>query len=91
MLVEVELAYKVGVALQRGEQPHLEPGESHEYKSFCVLRSPVGYMEGYYTFVRPDGEEFRVEIPRFRLQGPLVLPTAPTEPFEEQEEHGPMH
>lgn len=62
-----------------GEQPRLEPGQSHEYRSFCVLRSPVGYMEGYYTFVRPDGEEFRVEIPRFALEGPLVLPAGPAE------------
>lgn len=57
-----------------GEQPVLRPGDSHEYQSYCVLRSPVGYMEGYYTFARPGGEEFRVEVPRFQLNGPLVLP-----------------
>lgn len=57
-----------------GEQPILHPGESHEYRSYCVLRSPVGYMEGYYTFARQSGEEFRVEVPRFQLSGPLVLP-----------------
>lgn len=59
-----------------GQQPLLEPGESHEYSSYCVLRSPVGYMEGYYTFVRPDGTRFKVDVPRFDLSGPLVLPTA---------------
>ncbi len=58
-----------------GEQPMLAPGDSHEYQSYCVLRSPVGYMEGYYTFVRPDGERFRVEVPRFELNGPFVLPS----------------
>ena len=57
-----------------GEQPLLEPGDSHEYRSYCVLRSPSGYMEGYYTFARPDGRQFRVEVPRFELSGPLVLP-----------------
>ena len=57
-----------------GVQPFLAPDSSHEYTSFCVLRSPVGYMEGYYTFVRPDGGQFRVEVPRFHLNGPLVLP-----------------
>ena len=57
-----------------GEQPRLAPGDSHEYQSFCVLRSPVGYMEGYYTFQRPDGEQFRVEVPRFDLSGPIVIP-----------------
>ena len=39
-----------------GEQPTLGPGKSHAYESFCVLQSPVGFMEGYYTFVRPTGE-----------------------------------
>lgn len=70
-----------------GQQPLLEPGGSHEYSSYCVLRSPVGYMEGYYTFARPDGSRFKVEVPRFHLSGPLVLPAAaPREPGEEGEE-----
>lgn len=59
-----------------GQQPLLAPGESHEYRSYCVLRSPVGYMEGYYVFARSDGQEFRVQVPRFHLEGPLVLPTS---------------
>ena len=29
-----------------GEQPSLAPGKSHVYQSFCVLQSPVGFMEG---------------------------------------------
>ena len=55
-----------------GEQPLLTPGQTHEYQSFCVLSSPVGFMEGYYTFVRPDGSRFRVTIPRFQLEAPLT-------------------
>ena len=51
-----------------GEQPTLAPGKSHVYESFCVLSSPKGFMEGYYTFVRPNGEEFRVSVPRFDLR-----------------------
>lgn len=54
-----------------GQQPLLVPGKAHEYQSFCVLGSPFGFMEGYYTFMRPDGSRFRVAIPRFRLQAPL--------------------
>ena len=50
-----------------GEQPTLEPGGVHEYNSFCVLKSPSGWMEGYYTFARDDGTRFRAEIPRFIL------------------------
>ena len=56
-----------------GEQPMLTPGQTHEYQSFCVLSSPVGFMEGYYTFVRPDGLRFRVAIPRFSLEAPLPV------------------
>ena len=58
-----------------GQQPMLGPGDSHQYQSYCVLRSPVGYMEGYYTFVRSDGERFRVAVPRFDLSVPFVLPS----------------
>lgn len=59
-----------------GEQPLLEPGGVHEYSSFCVLRSPQGYMEGHYLFARPDGSTFAADIPRFILDaagsaGPL--------------------
>ena len=59
-----------------GQQPVLSPGAVHRYSSFCVLRSPVGYMEGWYTFERPTDEEFRVAIPRFSLEAPLPPPDA---------------
>jgi ApaG protein len=65
-----------------GEQPVLDPGDSHEYSSYCVLKSPVGFMEGYYTFARPDGSRFKVEVPRFELSGPLVLPVLGREPAD---------
>jgi ApaG protein len=71
-----------------GERPLLGPGDSHQYQSFCVLRSPVGYMEGYYTFVRPNGDKFRVEVPRFELNGPFVLPS-PAIDLEQGEEQEP--
>lgn len=54
-----------------GEQPLLLPGGRHEYSSFCVLRSPLGHMEGHYTFARPDGVRFQVGVPRFLLEAPL--------------------
>ncbi len=50
-----------------GEQPHLLPGHVHEYRSFCVLKSANGWMEGTYRFVRDDGETFQAIIPRFTL------------------------
>lgn len=50
-----------------GLQPVLEAGDVHEYQSFCVLKSPVGHMEGHYTFERPGGRRFQAAIPRFLL------------------------
>ena len=50
-----------------GEQPLLPAGGVHEYRSFCVLKSPSGYMEGEYRFVREDAEQFEAAIPRFTL------------------------
>lgn len=57
-----------------GQQPRISVGGAHDYTSFCVLRSPVGWMEGYYTFERPDGSRFRVTVPRFDLMAPVVPP-----------------
>ncbi len=54
-----------------GEQPRIAAGDSHTYSSFCVLRSPMGYMEGHYTFQRPDGRRFRVPVERFHLAAPF--------------------
>lgn len=51
-----------------GLQPVLAPGRVHEYQSFCVLKSPSGYMEGEYRFRRDDGSTFDARIPRFVLE-----------------------
>ncbi|MFN8651222.1 MAG: Co2+/Mg2+ efflux protein ApaG [Gemmatimonadales bacterium] len=51
-----------------GEQPTLAQGQVHEYQSFCVLKSPSGYMEGRYHFLRSDGVAFPAHIPRFQLE-----------------------
>ena len=53
-----------------GVQPVLGPGEVHEYESFCILKSPSGFMEGHYAFVADDGVGFRALIPRFTLEAP---------------------
>jgi ApaG protein len=53
-----------------GEQPVLAQGQVHEYQSFCVLKSPSGFMEGKYIFHGPDGTRIPAEIPRFHLQAP---------------------
>jgi ApaG protein len=60
-----------------GEQPVLAPGDAHEYESFCMLRGPLGSMEGYYEFKRPDGTAFRAAIPRFVLSADGAGPPPP--------------
>ncbi len=56
-----------------GRQPVIEPGSDHAYSSFCVLPTPFGVMQGRYTMRGPDGREFEVEIPLFRLAVPGLL------------------
>ena len=51
-----------------GEQPHLIPGASFTYSSFCPLPTPTGSMRGTYTMVRDDGTEFQAKIPLFFLR-----------------------
>ena len=51
-----------------GKQPLIEPGQIHTYSSYSVLASFTGTMEGHYLMERPDGERFRVTIPRFDLR-----------------------
>lgn len=57
-----------------GQQPVLEPGQSHEYVSGCNLRSGYGKMHGHYTMERiVDGKSFEVKIPEFNLIVPYLL------------------
>lgn len=53
-----------------GESPRLQPGGSHAYQSFCVLRGRTGHMEGFYHFRRNDGTVFKSAIPRFNFHAP---------------------
>lgn len=51
-----------------GEQPIIKPGHKHVYVSGSDLFSEIGYMKGFYHFVRVDTDEaFKVAIPRFNL------------------------
>ncbi len=56
-----------------GKQPHLAPGESFQYTSFCVLRTPLGQMRGTYTMMGDDGRTFQAEIAPFALAVPASL------------------
>ena len=56
-----------------GNQPVLQPGESHEYTSGTAIATPVGTMKGTYQMVADDGTRFEAEIPEFTLSVPRVL------------------
>ncbi|HEY3326080.1 MAG TPA: Co2+/Mg2+ efflux protein ApaG [Novimethylophilus sp.] len=56
-----------------GAQPLLQPSESFQYTSGCVLTTPVGTMEGSYQIVAEDGTQFEAPIPAFTLAIPRVL------------------
>jgi len=57
-----------------GQQPVLEPGQSHQYVSGCNLKSGIGKMVGTYLMERVvDGTTFRVNIPEFTMVAPLRL------------------
>ena len=49
----------------------LHPGSVHEYKSYCVLRAPAGWMEGEYVLVDRNGAERTARVPRFDLQAEI--------------------
>ncbi len=56
-----------------GEQPTIEPGSSHTYTSGCILKTPIGTMQGSYGMLSSDGHKFRAPIPLFRLSKPNAL------------------
>ncbi len=55
-----------------GKQPHIAPGQSHRYQSFCVLKGMKGSMKGWYEFVRADGVPVKAMIPQFNLVSHLL-------------------
>jgi ApaG protein len=56
-----------------GHQPTLRRGESFEYSSGAVLKTPWGSMEGSYQMFLEDGSSFDAEIESFALEQPYAL------------------
>lgn len=55
-----------------GEQPNLRPGETFQYTSGCILKTPSGTMHGTYQMVRDDAR-FDAAIAPFTLTMPITL------------------
>ena len=54
-----------------GQQPILEPGNTHRYVSGCNLKSGIGTMKGTYLMVRVmNGKQLEVMIPEFTMMAP---------------------
>lgn len=57
-----------------GIQPILQPGETHTYSSGCLLKAPVGAMQGFYKMMNFDTTEyFNVIIPTFKLNAAFAM------------------
>ncbi|WP_031434375.1 Co2+/Mg2+ efflux protein ApaG [Methylomarinum vadi] len=56
-----------------GEQPYLKPGESFRYTSGAMIETPVGVMQGKYSMISDEGENFKALVPKFTLSIPRTL------------------
>lgn len=56
-----------------GEQPVIQPGKQYSYTSGCILKTPIGTMEGFYEMKSDSGETEQVAIPVFRLAVKNIL------------------
>ncbi|WP_164114448.1 Co2+/Mg2+ efflux protein ApaG [Sphingorhabdus sp. Alg239-R122] len=55
-----------------GEQPVLEPGQTHDYVSGCPLNTPTGSMKGHFRMLCADDSMIDVDIPHFPLVAPAT-------------------
>ena len=56
-----------------GQQPCISPGETFTYNSAAILETPVGILEGFYTFQTNEQEQFDVPVPIITLAKPNSL------------------
>jgi len=57
-----------------GQQPVIEPGNSHQYVSGSALKTEIGKMRGTYLMQRQyDEVKFKVLIPEFHMVAPYKL------------------
>ena len=70
-LNDIEIVDGEGVI---GKKPVLKPGETHTYRSGCLLSSPFGAMSGYFNMINfTTTKNFSVIVPSFKLSAPFAL------------------
>jgi len=56
-----------------GQQPNINANENFTYSSGCILKTPIGYMQGHYQMIDINNKKQLVNIPLFRLAKPNSL------------------
>ena len=57
-----------------GQQPVLQPGEYHQYASYCDLKTDLGKMRGTFLMTRRDDDSFfDVPVPEFKMCMPARM------------------
>jgi ApaG protein len=56
-----------------GQQPTIQPNESYQYNSYCVLKNDLGSMKGTYQMINTDNEYFEAEVPIFYLMAATTI------------------
>lgn len=56
-----------------GEHPHLKPGDSYQYTSGAILKTPLGTMMGSYQMRDENGDLFDATIPTFTLSAEIIF------------------
>ena len=57
-----------------GQQPVLEPGQYHQYASYCDLKTDIGKMRGTFLMTRRNDQVFfDVPVPEFKMCMPARL------------------
>jgi len=56
-----------------GQQPNINANQNFTYSSGCILKTPLGYMQGHYQMVDTNNKKRLVNIPLFRLAKPNSL------------------
>ena len=57
-----------------GKTPILAPGKKYVYSSGCMLKGPIGAMNGFYTMANfSNNTYFKVQIPTFKLVVPYAI------------------
>jgi len=56
-----------------GQQPDIAPSNEFTYTSGCILKTPIGYMQGHYQMIDAKNNKRLVNIPLFQLAKPNSL------------------